>query len=1134
MQVAALVLDAFSAPDVILQIVLILLMLGFPVAIALAWVFDIGPDGTLERTSTLDEQPPVQEDAGSRAEELPEVSLAVGDSQRRQVSMLSCLFEMLTDEEQEVDPEAFIETLRDLQQAAKEIANRYNAYEVPSGTGSVGLVFGYPHARDNDARRALAAGLALIDEARKWRERHGNEERARFSVRIGVATGVVVVNERDDDESDVEFIGQTPRVASWIRDQAPPDALVIGPQTFRLVESQFKTEPLQSYERTPFGENVTLYCVREAILSHDMLQQELPLAGRDDELRLLTERWDSVVDGEGQFVLITGPAGIGKSSLVRSFYQRAVHGKGARVLLGQCAAHEDHTPLSPLIDLFQRQILDFSGLDSAESRFDEVRDFLRSLGMDGAESASLLAGMLSLDAGEESKPPSGSAEYLRMRTLELVLQVFTGIAQQQPVLLIFEDIHWADPSTLEMIQMLIDHGPAPGLLVLFSARPEFKADWTSRSFVLVRELHALARKEARGLVQSIDGANDLPGALVDRIVDETDGNPLYIQELTRSLVESDQWRAEGSIDDTTTTSLVIPATLQDSLTARMDDLGEAKALLQLCSVLGREFSYAMIRAVSATENEAALKEKLEKLVRTDFLFQRGVLENQTFTFKHILILETAYNSLLKSKRRELHGRMAEILEREVPDAARRQPALLAYHYTEAGDPARAIPYWTLASRQSAERFANQEAIQQSRRGIELLETLPDTLESAAQEIPLQAVLGSALLPIRGYAHAEVRKVFSRALELCEKLGDAPELFRVAVGLWMYYAVAGEYGSALELGQRLLRIAETTLDPAQYSQARYCLAFVLYYRGEPLAAKSHLEAAVESEVEGCDYTTQSPGRDDTRVHVRVMLALVNWFLGYPKTGERLLQQAASITHEKDHPWSIAFGGFMTAWFYQLRLDPGKTLEFASEAAAASEENGFRFWLLLSNYLEAWAKSRDPQSPDKPIDAEGPAQMLACMEKYRGIGSRVGLTSLYLGLAEEYISLQMTEQAKSLLEAGIEERQRTGESFFEAEYFRLHGELHASAFRRSGERDEMDRAISFFERALAEARRRGSRSFELRAAVSLAESLASKENYEPAAQILGDVVRQYEEMDDSPYCVRATRLLQRLEAVLEGVE
>ncbi|MBT8053155.1 MAG: AAA family ATPase [Xanthomonadales bacterium] len=1125
-QVAEVILDAFEAPPWIMQGLLIVLVLGYPVAVVLAWIFDITPNHTIVRTGPREE---LEEEQEEEHEPLPApaMSLEMGDSERRQITMLSAVFELSYGDDPEADPEFLRDSITVLESVCQDLSDRYEGHKLPSGAEELTLVFGYPNAREDDARRAVAAGLALINETRNMSESRSGEESRGFITRVGISTSLVIVDESKTDNQEISIIGQAPRMAAWLHGLAPPGSLIIGPHTKKIVANHFRLEPAGSHQQTQFGGDIEVFRVETARMLDGSSAELTLLKGREDEMRLMRDRWENVEDGGGQFVLLQGEPGIGKTSLLSSFIQHVRENGDLTLISCMCSPYERNNPLAPVIRVLQDSILGFSDQENSDSRLERLTSFVGLQSVDEDEAVPLLANLLSISPESGYSPPTGSAQIVRMQTLELLLDMLSLAASSRPVLLLIEDLHWADPSTLEMIQMLVNRGPAAGLFVLFSARPHFEADWTKRSFVLVQELLPLARKSAKDLIVSTTGGAELPDAIVNRIIEETDGNPLFIQELTLAVLESDAWRkslAEGRPEEMRW--LEIPATLQDSLAARIDNLGESKALLQLCSVLGREFYYTLLRAVSGTENEQALKDGMNEIVSAELLYQRGVLKNLTYSFKHILILETAYNSLLKSKRKELHGRTAVILEQEITDVAKRQPALLAYHYSEAGELEKAIPFWIQASRQSLSRFANQEAIEQSRKGIELLKSLPESQPRAALEVPLQSILGTALLSTHGYSDPRVRKVFTRAQDLCEQIGDAPQLFQVAVGLWMYYIITAQLEEAYEQSQRLMRIAETTKDPAQFLQAHYSRGFTLYYRADFKAAKAALEKALESEKPGIDYASQSASGDDTRVHVRVVLSLVQWHLGFPQTAARLVKEASSMAKDLKHPYAMAFASFFSAWLQQMRGDSKQTLFHASDAARIALEKGYRFWIPLAGFMTAWAGNRDQKNETMPRDIEPVEKMKSGLDIYRGAGAGMGMTYLSFNLAEDYIALQNHETAVEELESGWSALQETGERFFESEYYRLRGRICLNEFQTSGEQEQLDSAVELFSTALETAQERESLALELRAAVDLAKALELQAQPAEAVGLLSGILNRFGEKDNSQDFVSAEKILKKL--------
>jgi class 3 adenylate cyclase len=850
-QVLELVLDVYDAPPWIMQTVLVVLVVGFPVAILLAWLFDISPKGNILLTQPLPAPLREQEPVATEQPEFvpaPALALEMGDAERRQVTVLHCRLHALGQVME--DPEFVQQALRSLERIYADIIKRFDGYRVASGPHELILVFGYPVTFQGEARYAIAAGLALIAELRRAPELDDAAGATAFDICVGVATGLVVVEDRDGSGKDARFIGLAPGIAAWLQGLAEPGALLIEPQTRKLAGNNYRAESLGVFESHEFGGKSEVFAVTEAVSDDLRVADQNPVVGRDVDLAQLQDGWDSVLDGEGRYILVRGDGGLGKSSLLRAFV-RQVYDARQHVYHAQCAYQDRHTPFAPIIHLMRRQVLHYSDSDSDQQRLEKLEHYASTLDMPATASIPLLARMLSVPHESLAGFAGDSPQSLRGRTIELVLDILTESARRTPMLLAIEDLLWADASTLELIGQVMNRGPIPGLCLLFTARPDFDAEWMRRSFVVAIDMKPLNRRRARALIEQTAGIHQLPTELCDRIIEETGGIPLYVQELTRAVLESGQWQqhvSDGGEFDLA--RLKIPANLQESIAARLDNLGPAKPVMQLCSVLGREFSYDLLRDASGTENETALREALDTIVEAELLFQHGMANHRSYIFKHVFIQEVAYDTLLKTQRRQLHARVAEMLEQKETESAQERALWLAHHHTEAGNVAQAVHNWLLASGESLNEFANIEAAAQARRGIELLEAQPPSAERSAMIIPLQTTLGTALLAMFGYAHDDVRAAFSRALALCEDIGDSPETFRVLVGMWMYYFVAGNFDEAQKLGDRMLGISTASGEPGQDMQARYCVALVLFYRGQFDAARGHFQAAIDNERADC--------------------------------------------------------------------------------------------------------------------------------------------------------------------------------------------------------------------------------------------------------------------------------------------
>lgn len=1116
-QIAELVLEAFESPTWILQTILVAFLVGLPIVIVLAWIFDFTPTGLVRTRALGDEQGKLAEVTPA-----PAMALSLGESERRQVTMLSCAFDFRAGQEDDEDPEFLRDAILALESVFKDIANRYQGYRLRSSAEKLMLVFGYPSAHDDDARRAVAAGLALLHAAQQLDENHDGVPD--LVVQIGVHTGLVVIDESQKQQSGITIIGQVPRFVAWLQAIAPAGYVTISAQTRELVQRFHASESLGMHKPVQSNEPVEIFGLQSGTEPAPATEFLQPV-GRELELAQLQARWQHASDGDGQFVLIKGEPGIGKSSLVRAFVQGVSESTPAWVLQVYCSPYEQNTSLYPIIQAVRGPVLGFEAGDSKAIKWQKLSKIAQERCQDFKLALPLLARLLNLTLPDDIAPLSGSAQQIRTQTLELLIHIIRQQAESRPFLLVIEDLLWADPTTLEWVQMLVEEGPSHGVFLLLTARPHFTAEWTRRSWVLVMDLPPLASRAAADLLRQTAGDVELPPALVDYIVRETGGNPLYVHELTRAVLESGDWQQmPGGENNPDLSWMKIPATLKESLAARVDHLGPAKALLQLCSVLGREFDYEQLRAVSGTENEPALKKELNSIVQAELLFRRGSSANPSYTFKHILIQETAYNSLLKSKRKELHLRTAHIIEKDYPEIAQAQPELLAWHFGEAGESATAATFWARAARLSLLAFANLEAISQARDGLAVVSSLPASAERIAQEIPLQSMLGSGLLATRGYTAPEVREAFTRARDLCEQAGDAPQLFQVVVGLWMYYQISANYQRALELSQTLVRIADASGEPGKYLQAHYCLGYTLYYQAEYQSARKELELALQSEQQGTDYRAQSASGDDTRAHVRIVLAHLHWHLGYTRKALAFMDDALALARVEGNPFGIAFVTFNAAWFHVVRQDANTALPLARAAVEMAHANGYSFFRPLAEFMQAWSEGRERKSGLLPSDEQTVLGQQSFAGQHQQTGALLGKSFQYFSIAADLVALGYGEQAEQNLLQAWKHVEETGERFMAPENHRLQGRIRL-------QQGQPEAALGCFRTARAQARQSGSAALELRATLDLADALVNASQADEALQLLQDSLSRIAEPEHSIETRLAGQLLKKLKKQLQ---
>jgi predicted ATPase len=643
--------------------------------------------------------------------------------------------------------------------------------------------FGYPRADEHDAERAVRTALKLVEKVAGL----DTVAAAPLQLRVGIATGLVVVGDLvgEGEAQERGVVGETPNLAARLQALAEPGAVVIAPSTRRLTGGLFEYEDLGAVDLKGLGAPVAASRVArgspaesrfEALRGRDLI----PLLGRDEELTLLQRRRQQAKTGEGRVVVLIGEPGIGKSRLAQAILQE-VAGEPHTRLRYFCSPHHQASALHPFITQLEHAA-GFSREDLPEARLAKLEALLARSNA-GAEETGFIAALLSLPAGDKYPLPDLSPQRRKGKTLAALLAQLPRLAASQPVLMLFEDAHWSDPTSLELLTLTVARAPQLPLLLLVTARPEFTPPWPADAHVTMQALARLGRREGAALVARSAGGKGLPAEILEQILTRTDGVPLFLEELTKTIIESGLLREEDGhyARDGALPPLAIPATLHDSLMARLDRLAPVREVAQIGAAIGREFAYPLLSAV-ARQPEARLKEALGRLVDSELVFGRGEPPAAVYTFKHALVQEAAYASLLRERRRQLHARIAEALEGTFPEVAETQPELVAHHYAAAGFAAPAIDYYRRAADRAMVASANAEAIAHLAKGLELIDSLPESPERISREIDFRLALGSPLTAIRGYGSVEAQAAYTRAKELCAGAGETPELFRSLVGL----------------------------------------------------------------------------------------------------------------------------------------------------------------------------------------------------------------------------------------------------------------------------------------------------------------------------------------------------------------
>jgi len=888
------------------------------------------------------------------------------DAERRQLTVMFCDLVDSTVLSGQLDPEDLREVVQAYQDVCAKVVARFEGHIAQYLGDGLLVYFGYPQAHEDDAQRAVRAGLGIVEALGTLKTSLAQTKGITLAVRLGIHTGLVVVGAMGGGGRQEQLaLGRTPNIAARIEGLAVPNTVAISNATYRLVQGYFQCQDLGAQALRGVTEPVQVYHVlgeSGATSRLDATQPRglTPLIGRESEVTLLLERWAQVKAGQGHVVLLTGEAGIGKSRLVQVLKDHVATDPHIR---WECRSAEyyQNTALFPLVDLFQR-LLRFEAHETSDAKWEKLEYALSQYRLPLKESIPLFAPLLSLPLPENQYPPLNlSPQRQRQKTLETIVAILLELAERQPVLFIVEDLHWTDPSTLEVIGFLLDQTPTASLLVLLTCRPYFQPAWHHRSYITEITVNRLSQPQIARMTTDLAGGKPLPGQVLAQITEKTDGVPLFVEEVTKAVRESGMLQdVDGHYELTGSFStFAIPATLQDSLMARLDRLVTAKAVAQYAAVIGRQFSYELLQAVSQVD-ETRLQHELGRLVEAEIVYQRGVPTQATYTFKHALIQDAAYESLLKSTRQHYHQCIAQVLEGQFEETVAMQPELVAHHYTEAGLHVRAVEYWHKAGQGAMRRSANVEALAHLQHGLDVLRYLPETPERTQLELTLLLPLGTVLMSTKGYGDPEVEHAYARARHLCEQVGVASSLFPVLRGLCLFYAVRVEFQTAWALGEQLLSIAQRQHDSLLLVEAHRALGVISFWAAEMTAATIHFEQGVHWYTPEQHAALVALYGHDAGVACLSWSGWALWWLGYPEQALERHAAALSLARQHAHPFSLAFALNWATWLHHFRRDGIATHASAEAVIALATEQGFAMWRAHGTFLRGWSLSVQGQA------------------------------------------------------------------------------------------------------------------------------------------------------------------------------
>jgi class 3 adenylate cyclase/predicted ATPase len=1047
---------------------------------------------------------------------------APGRSERRHLTVLFIDIVGSTALGAALDPEEMRGILLRFQDLCAGAIARYDGFLARFLGDGVLAYFGYPRAHEDAAERAVRVALQIRDAAHAIR----TPGDAPLALRIGISSGLVVIDEITDAGTgrDQRVTGDTPNLAARLQQEiAAAGEIVISPATRRLLGGRFETEDLGQCSLKGFATRINVWRVvgenpaesRFDAAHRGSLSQ---IVGRDHEVALLLDRWHQAEAGEGQVVILVGEAGIGKSRIIDAL--RDGLDKIRHVHVGyQCAPFYASSALQPAIGHLERAA-DFGPHDHPDTKLDKLERLIRQTGPDNASVMPLFAALLSLPTEARYPPLTISPEQQKQRTLEAIVEQFVRLSRQQPVLFVVEDTHWIDPTTLELLGLCVERIQHMNALMVVSCRPDFVHPWGGLAHVTSLTLNRLGHRHCSAIVEQVTEGRKMAEPVFEHIIAKTDGVPLFVEELTKTILESGVLRIVGDsyMLDGPLPQLSLPATLQDSLMARLDRLGEVKEVAQVAAVIGRDFSYDLLAAIEMNLT-VSLDEALGQLVTSGLVYRRGGAAHPTYFFKHALVQDAAYSSLLLSGRQQLHGQIADKIAEHFPDVAEVQPEILAHHNTEAKRPALAIDYWLKAGKRASERSANIEAIAHLERGVALLDRLPEGHDRERRELMLQASLGMPLIATRGYSAAETGAAWARTRALAEALGETAPLLRSLYGLWAYNLVGGDIRVGREMAGRFLALAEAEGDKEASLVGHRILGVSLHGLGMQEQARAEIERALDLYDPMVHRPLAYIFGQDQRVAGLSFLAVILWVQGFPDRAKRTAQEAVTLARDLDHAnsfgYALAFGGCPVA---ELCGAVPLAERLASTLLAYSEENDAALWRAFGLAHKAWVDLAGD-------DALGALHAFEdAIAAFRAAHARLRLP-LHLGdlaraqgrvgrIAE---GLATIREARSLVEQG-------GERWVLPELLRIEAELSLAA---GGEASATE-AYQLLQEALGLAREHGARSWELRIAISLARLWRDMRRIDDARALLARSYGWFVEGFDTADLKAARALLGELGA------
>jgi class 3 adenylate cyclase/predicted ATPase len=1023
-----------------------------------------------------------------------------------------------------LDPEDLRSVIGAYHRCCTELIERSGGFVAKYMGDGVLAYFGYPRAHEDDAERAAQAGLALVEAVPELETVAGVPLR----VRVGIATGLVVVGDLIGTGAAQEqaVVGETPNLAARLQALADPGTVVIAEGTRKLLGNLFELKDLEARDIAGIAGPVRAWAVLRAGSAEGRFEALhasglTALVGRDEEFELLLRRWSKSKSGEGQVVLLSGEAGIGKSRLTAALLEHLADEPHTR-LRYFCSPQHTDSAFYPIIGQMARA----AGLahdDTPQATLDKL-DVLLARTATSKEDAALVAEMLSLASDGRYPALTLTPQQRRQRTLEALIAQTEALSRQNPLLMVFEDAQWADPTSLELLGRAIDRIASRRALLVVTFRPEFKPPWIGRPYVTTLSINRLAQPDVDAIIDRLVGTRSLPANIRRDIIERSDGIPLFVEEMTKAVLETESEReAQRAVAAIPSPTLAVPASLHASLMARLDRLGPAKEVARIGAVIGREFSHSLVAAV-AGKPEPELASALMRLIAAGLLFSQGLAPHANYVFKHALVQDAAYGTLLREPRRALHARIAETLESRFAEIAERQPELLARHYYEAGQIEKAASLWAKAGQRSLARSALVEATEQLSRALDLIATLPGTPELRRMQIKLQVALITPLLHVKGYGAPETKAAMEQArllMEQAEALGEPAEdpllLFSVLYGFWAARIVAFNGDAIRELAAQFLALAQKQGATLPLMLGHRIMATTLLSTGDIARCREHYDQSLAL-YEPVEHRAQAMRfGQDARVVILCYRPLALWMLGYPDAAFADADQAVKEAREIGHAASLMIALYYAPATYLLCGRYQAASAAINELIALADEKASMQWKGAGMFVRSWLVALTGKA------ADAVPTITAGLTAYRSTGATAWTPSYLSYLAKAYAELGQFDEAWRSIGEATTMIETTGERWWEADIHRLAGEIALMAPQR-----DAAKALACFEQALAVARAQQAKSWELRAAMSIARLYRDQGERQQARDLLAPVYGWFSEGFDTLDLKEAKGLLAELAA------